>query len=131
MFEISPHFRWRATLAALLATPVLLAGCVAITIDEKTAFARLFVRPEVVPSLAAYDVVAQSARVTGPILVLGAGRDEVLPVTLARDVAQGLGKLPTKLTYREFPGATHQSVPYQPDFAQTLNRFFQSVESAQ
>jgi pimeloyl-ACP methyl ester carboxylesterase len=92
------------------------------------SYARLFVRTSVVPSLASYDVVDASSRVKGPILVLGATKDEVLPVTLARQIGDGLRARGGNVTYQEFPLAKHQDVPSQPLFRQTLDAFFQNLE---
>jgi pimeloyl-ACP methyl ester carboxylesterase len=92
------------------------------------SYARLFVRTSVVPSLASYDVVEAAAQVKGPILVLGATKDEVLPVVLARQVGDGLRARGVAVTYQEFPLATHQNVPSQPLFSQTLDAFFQNLE---
>jgi pimeloyl-ACP methyl ester carboxylesterase len=91
-------------------------------------YARLFVSTEVAPSLASYDVVEASSRVKGPILVLGATKDEVLPVSLARQVGDGLKSRGVNVTYQEFPLANHTSVPSQPLFSQTLDAFFQNLE---
>ena len=93
------------------------------------SYARLFVRTAVEPSLASYDVVASAAQVRGPVLVLGAAKDEVLPVTLARQVADGLKSRNANVTYQEFSTAKHMNVPRQTDFSETIAAFFKSVES--
>jgi pimeloyl-ACP methyl ester carboxylesterase len=93
------------------------------------SYARLFVRTQVVPSLASYDVVSLAAQVKGPVLVLGAAKDGVLPVTLARQVADGLKSAKANVTYKEFPNARHMNVPKQAGFSQTIADFFKSVES--
>ena len=92
-------------------------------------YARLFVRTRVAPSLARYDVVNAAAHVKGPVLVLGAAKDEVLPVALARQVADGLKSRKANVTYKEFPNATHMNVPSQADFNSVIGEFFKSVES--
>jgi pimeloyl-ACP methyl ester carboxylesterase len=93
------------------------------------SYARLIVRTQVVPSLASYDVVALAAQVKGPVLVLGAAKDGVLPVTLARQVADGLKSAKANITYKEFPQARHEDVPKQTGFNETIADFFKSVES--
>lgn len=93
------------------------------------SYARLFVRTAVVPSLASYDVVESAAQVKGPVLVLGAAKDEVLPVTLAQQVADGLKSRNANVTYKEFSAAKHMNVPRQTDFSETIATFFKSVES--
>jgi pimeloyl-ACP methyl ester carboxylesterase len=93
------------------------------------SYARLFVRANVAPSLATYDVVASSAQVKGPVLVFGAAKDTVLPVPLARQVGEGLKLAGANVTYVEFPDAQHWNVPSQPAFAEAVTTFFKSVES--
>ncbi len=92
------------------------------------SYARPFVRTSITPSLTAYDVVDAAAKVKGPILVLGATKDEVLPVSLARNVGDGLKARGVNVIYQEFLLAGHQSVPYQTSFSQTVDAFFQSIE---
>ena len=93
------------------------------------SYARLFVRTSVVPSLASYDVVADAAKVKGPVLVLGAAKDQVLSVALARQVAEDLRVRIPNVTYIEFQNARHEDVPDQPNFNPSINAFFLSVES--
>jgi pimeloyl-ACP methyl ester carboxylesterase len=95
------------------------------------SWARPFVIPKISPSLAAYD---NSATVAGlkqlvPVLVLGAGQDATLPVSLARDLAADLKQRGAVVTYREFPQALHWNVPKQPEFRDVMTNFFKSVES--
>lgn len=92
-------------------------------------YARPFVRARVSPSLATYDVVASAAKTKGPILVLGATRDEVLPVSLSRQVADDLKTRNATVTYHEFPSARHTNVPNQRDFDEVIAAFFKTVES--
>jgi pimeloyl-ACP methyl ester carboxylesterase len=93
------------------------------------SYARVFVRTSVVPSLASYDVIDASTQVQGPVLVLGAAKDEVLPVTLARQIADGLKSRNANVTYVEFADARHMNVSKQPTFNETIANFFKSVES--
>jgi pimeloyl-ACP methyl ester carboxylesterase len=92
-------------------------------------YARLFVRASVAPSLARYDVIAAAAQIDGPVLVLGAAKDNVLPVSLAREIADGLRSRNASLTYKEFPDAKHMNVPDQAGFNEVVAAFFKTVES--
>lgn len=58
-----------------------------------------------------YDIPAALADVTAPILIIGAGRDRVLPVALSRELAEAL----PRATYLELPLATHFSAGFDPD----------------
>lgn len=57
-----------------------------------------------------YDIPVALTSVTAPILIIGAGRDRVLPVALSRELA---GALP-RATYLELPLATHFSAGFDP-----------------
>jgi pimeloyl-ACP methyl ester carboxylesterase len=92
-------------------------------------YARLVVRTSVAPSLGSYDVVADAARMTGPVLVLGATKDNVLPVTLARQISDGLKTRSATVTYHEYPDANHWAVRYQAGFTDHISRFFLAVEA--
>lgn len=92
-------------------------------------YARPFVRARVAPSLAGYDVVNAAAASGVPVLVLGATKDEVLPVALARQVADSLKSRNAPITYHEFPNADHMDVPYDPNFKAVAQTFFQVIES--
>ena len=111
----------------ILETPALNAAAVARAWTP--SFARPFVRPTVAPSLASYDVVTSSSQMKGPILVLGAGKDNVLPVRLARQVADGLKSSNANVIYQEFPQAQHMNIPDQPSFTATIANFFRIIES--
>jgi predicted esterase len=93
------------------------------------SYARLFVRAKVAPSLAGYDVVEAAARVKGLVLVLGATKDKVLPVALARQVADGLKSRDASITYHEFPNARHENVPNQADYEAVISAYFSKIES--
>lgn len=93
------------------------------------SYARLVVRTAVAPSLASYDVVADAARMNGPVLVLGATKDNVLPVTLARQISDGLKSRNANVTYHEYPQANHWDVRYQASFTDTVSRFFSALEA--
>lgn len=94
-------------------------------------YASAIVRIEVAPSLAGYDSAVDAARFAGPVLVLGARRDSVLPVRLARTLAAELTAMGAPVTYVEFPQAEHWDVPDQPDFAASITSFFASIEQNQ
>ena len=47
----------------------------------------------------------------GPVLIIGGGRDRVLPVTLSRELAESL----PGATYLELPEATHYSAGFDPE----------------
>ncbi|GHA98719.1 alpha/beta hydrolase [Algimonas arctica] len=57
-----------------------------------------------------YDIPAALANVTAPILIIGAGRDRVLPVALSRELAEAL----PQAAYLEIPLATHFSAGFDP-----------------
>ncbi len=61
-------------------------------------------------ALLAYDIADALDGVDAPVLIIGAGRDRVLPVELSRDLAE---KLP-RATYLELPEATHFSAGFDP-----------------
>jgi pimeloyl-ACP methyl ester carboxylesterase len=94
-------------------------------------YASALVRVDVAPSLAGYDSAADAARFGGPILVLGAGRDSVLPVRLARTLANDLTAMGANATYVEYPQAEHWSVPGQEDFEPIIDQFFVSIPQVQ
>ncbi|WP_366523817.1 alpha/beta fold hydrolase [uncultured Algimonas sp.] len=62
-------------------------------------------------ALLAYDIPAALADVDAPVLILGGGRDRVLPVGLSRQLAAAL----PEATYLELPDATHFSTGFHPD----------------
>lgn len=86
-------------------------------------FAKPFVRVRVAPSLASYDTAADAAAYGGPVLVLGAGRDETLDVSLARALHVELQARGTPVTYVEFPQATHMTTPDAPGFHDVIDAF--------
>ena len=90
-------------------------------------YARALVRIDVAPSLAGYDSAADAARFGGPVLVLGAERDDTLPVRLARTLAADLTALGAPVTYVEFEGAGHRDVPSQPGFDAAVSPFFAAL----
>ncbi len=87
-------------------------------------YAAPFVRIDVAQSLASYDVAQALAGFDGAVLVLGARRDDTLPVSLSRSLNDALRQAGAQVTYVEFADAAHFDVPQQPDFAPTLSAFF-------
>jgi len=62
------------------------------------------------PGLAAFDTANALKGFAGDILILGAGRDSVLPVGLHRSLAKAL----PRATYLELENATHYSAGFDP-----------------
>lgn len=91
-------------------------------------WARPIARVRVAESLAGYDNATTAAAAQVPVLVLGAGRDDTLPVELSRSLSDALRGLGAPVTYAEFPEALHWNVPRQPTFTATLDPFFQSLK---
>ena len=60
--------------------------------------------------LKAFDTPEALAEFDGPILIIGAGRDQVLPLALSQKLAEQL----PKATYLELPHATHFSAGFDP-----------------
>ncbi|MFZ4121418.1 MAG: alpha/beta hydrolase family protein [Caulobacterales bacterium] len=90
-------------------------------------YAKPIVRANIAPSLAGYDVAADAARFGGPVLVIGAGEDSVLPTRLARALAADLERRGAPVTYVEFPDAWHWNAHTQPNFRSALSPFFASL----
>ncbi|MEM7728897.1 MAG: alpha/beta fold hydrolase [Pseudomonadota bacterium] len=61
-------------------------------------------------ALSRFDIPDALAGVDAPVLILGAGRDRVLPVSLSRELADAL----PRATYLELPEATHFSAGFDP-----------------
>lgn len=61
-------------------------------------------------ALMRYDIPAALQSVDAPVLILGAGRDRVLPVDLSRQLSEAL----PNATYLELPLATHFSAGFDP-----------------
>lgn len=80
-------------------------------------------------SLKNYDNALSLAGFEGRILVIGAGKDEDLPVKLSRSLAEALEASGRDIVYAEFPEAGHFTSSEQPAFEKTLNLFMTSVEN--
>jgi pimeloyl-ACP methyl ester carboxylesterase len=88
-----------------------------------------FVWPKISPSLRSYDNVLATKSLKVPILVLGAGLDDTLPVSLSRSLAKDLGEQSSDVTYHEFPQALHWNVPSQADYRAVMTAYFSKIES--
>ncbi len=75
-----------------------------------------FIRPRINEALQEYDVIKSLKDFDGPILVLGAGQDEILEVDLARDLAERLKLGGANIRYVEFPNASHEGIPWEASF---------------
>ena len=84
---------------------------------------RPFVRVRASEAVATYDVPALLEGFRGPVLVIGAGADRVLPVALSRDLAAALKTRGAAVTYVELPGAGHQDPGAHPDHAPAVRAF--------
>ena len=85
--------------------------------------AKPFVRLRIADSLLAYDTPRTAAATGLPILVIGAARDEVLKVELARALAERLEAAGAEPTYVEFAEAGHFDVGSQPGFDAAIRSF--------
>jgi pimeloyl-ACP methyl ester carboxylesterase len=86
-----------------------------------------FVRINVAETLAGYDTARSAAAFGGPVLVIGAGQDDTLPVGLARSLASALRELTPTVTYVELPDATHNGAPDDPGFTPAVSAFLEPV----
>lgn len=86
-----------------------------------------FISISVVPTLADYDTAVSAKAFGGPVLVLGARRDETLPVGLARSLAEAAKALDAAVTYVEFPDAGHRAVPDAPGFVAAVDGFLRPI----
>jgi pimeloyl-ACP methyl ester carboxylesterase len=90
-------------------------------------FAVPFVRLSVDEGLSQFDVADTLADFRGPILVLGAKRDDTLPVRLSRSLNEALRTRGARVTYVEFPRAEHLDITRQPEFPAAASSFFASL----
>jgi pimeloyl-ACP methyl ester carboxylesterase len=74
-----------------------------------------------------FDAPKMLAGFSGPILVVGAGKDRTLPAPLARELAATLEGEGLKVTYREYAKAGHLNATLNSDFAKDALVFFQSL----
>lgn len=93
-------------------------------------YAAPFVRIEIAPGFGDIDAATALKGLKGPVLVLGAEKDETLPVQLARSLADALEAEGDNITYVEFKGGGHSNLPAFPDFAPTIAAFFAKLKAA-
>jgi pimeloyl-ACP methyl ester carboxylesterase len=86
-----------------------------------------FIALDLVEGLEDYDTPNALADFDGPILVLGAGKDAVIPVQQARNLAEQLKATGRKFQYLEFAQAGHGNAAMNSMFAKDALAFFQSV----
>jgi pimeloyl-ACP methyl ester carboxylesterase len=77
-----------------------------------------------------YDIARLLKGFTGPVLVVGAGRDEVLPPVLARNLSKALTVEGLDVTYLEVAGADHMTASRTPDFDSAAQAFFSRVKDS-
>jgi len=85
---------------------------------------------ELTEGLKSYDVATALAEFSGPILVLGAGRDEVFPVALARCVAARLQQQGLAVTYLEYAAADHMNAALNGYFVRDAAGFFANLTNS-
>lgn len=90
-------------------------------------YAKPFVRLKINESLATFDIAEMLRAFEGPVLILGAGRDDTLPVGLSRRLSDALRTTSARVTYVELPRANHVDVTRQPEFPEAAQSFFASV----
>jgi pimeloyl-ACP methyl ester carboxylesterase len=86
-----------------------------------------FVKTAVKDSLRTYEVSELLKDFKGPIFVVGAGKDERLPVKLARSLAAALKGRGLRVAYHEYPGANHFNAALNSTFAGDAVAFFKTV----
>ncbi|HEX5005669.1 MAG TPA: alpha/beta hydrolase, partial [Hyphomonadaceae bacterium] len=74
-----------------------------------------------------YDTPAALAGFKGPVLVLGAGKDTVIPVRLARSLYEQLKANGVDVTYLEYSNTHHQNTALNHTFAKDGAAFFAKV----
>lgn len=92
-------------------------------------YAAPFVRVEIGEGFESVDVANALKAFKGPVLVLGAEKDETLPVQLARSVGKALKDQGNDAEYIEFKGGGHSNLVLQPTFAPTIAAFFAKVKN--
>ena len=81
---------------------------------------RLFVRPLIAPALASMEIPSSLAGYRGRVLVLEAGRDEMLAPGLSRMLEEGLSARGVDVERLVFPNARHADMGEQADFASRI-----------
>jgi pimeloyl-ACP methyl ester carboxylesterase len=85
------------------------------------------VRPRLPDAMAGLDVVRALSSLDVPVLVLGGGRDDVLPVRLSQQLADGLQGRPAPVQYEEFADADHFTISWQDGFPEVVEDFIGSL----
>ncbi len=86
-----------------------------------------FVRIKPSPSLQAYDNARALTRFSAPILVIGAGKDKTLPVSLSRSLSKALKSGGRTVTYLEFRQANHLNTWRADGYGQSVDEFFKTI----
>lgn len=89
-----------------------------------------FLNIKVEEGLAEFETPKALASFEAPVLVIGAGRDTTLSVTLHRSLQAQLKAQGNNLTYLEYPDAGHYDAPLQSGFAAESAAFFAAVRGA-
>jgi len=110
----------RAADADLLVLETTPPGAQAL-IDSRLGLLRPFVRVDLDPAFAAFDVARSLNGYRGRIVVLEAGRDETLPPVLNRRLAETLRAQGHEIELLSFPEADHHSIGMQTDFIARLD----------
>ena len=76
-------------------------------------------------ALMRFDIPAALQNVEAPILIIGAGRDRVLPVELSRQLSDAL----PEATYLELPNATHFSAGFDPQAQAAVAELLSGLQS--
>jgi len=74
-----------------------------------------------------FDIPQMLKGFSGPVLVTGAGKDETLPVPLAREVGKALKEEGLDVTYVEYAQSGHLNSTLNSDFARDAKVFFARV----
>lgn len=85
---------------------------------------------QLVDGLEVYDIPAALSGFSGPVLVIGAGKDSVLPVALQRTLAEMLKTGGVAVTYLEIERADHQNPALNTIFVGEATPFFGTVTDA-
>jgi pimeloyl-ACP methyl ester carboxylesterase len=85
---------------------------------------------ELADGLEVYDIARTLAGYTGQVLVIGAGKDSVFPVTLQRTLAEKLTASGLAATYLEIERAEHMTAALNTVFAREAASFFAAVTNS-
>lgn len=89
---------------------------------------RPFVRVRLAPEIARYDSVRSLERFSAPILVIGAGKDEILPVRLSRELRDNLTATGHRVGYAEFEDADHFNIIREKRLDPVVRAFLNDLE---